>query len=281
MNHLDLNVNDEWSPLRTAIFHDAENVIDWSPTAVVNHPEQGPVRKAVFIEQHAWFRQLLERAGVRLITPATQADALCQAFTRDPSFVIADTLFISRMHEKYRRLETPGLAEIRSQVARHVALDRGDIEGGDVMVLREDLVLVGTGDITTTEGVAALRSVLETQGVKVVRVPHHALHLDCCLAPLPNKKCLISEGRLPPAARGLLRPFFAELLPLPAEEDLRYLSANMLWLNPDEVVSTTHAPETNRVLRIMGYAVHEVQYSEVIRLWGSVRCTVSPMTRIA
>src|SRR5205814_1149615 len=162
---------------------------------------------------------LLQAASVQLIAPLTQIDAFCQAFTRDPCFVIGNTLFIGRMRETYRQLETPGLAEISGTVADKVQLDQGIIEGGDIIVLRDDLVLVGTGDITTVDGVSALRSRLEANRMKVVRVPHDGLHLDCSLAPLPNQKCLFSETRLPKTSRELLRPFFSELLPLNQHED--------------------------------------------------------------
>jgi N-dimethylarginine dimethylaminohydrolase len=225
--------------------------------------------------------RVLREAGVHLLSPKTQPGAFCQVYTRDPCFVVGRTLFVSRMREPYRRLETPGLADIRARVGAEVALDDGVIEGGDVMAVREDVVLVGTGDITDGAGVAALRRHLEPRGITVVRVPHGALHLDCCLAPLPNRAGLFSVSRLPAASRERLSPYFADLIPLPPREDLGFLAANLLWLNPEEVVSTAHAPQTNAGLRQMGYAVHEVEYSEVIHLWGSVRCTVAPLLRRA
>ncbi len=281
---LDVKVNSEWAPLRVALVHDAGNTTD-RPTAPsdertrAKHPEQGPVRREVFIEQHSRFRRLLHDAGVRLLSPVTQPGAYCQVYTRDPCFVIDDTLYIGRMREAYRQLETAGLAELRRRVAREVVLEQGVIEGGDVMVLPEEVVLVGTGDISDSVGVAALRGCLERRGRKVVRVPHSALHLDCCLAPLPNGQCLYSDARLPEASRDVLRPFFSRMEPLPPEEDLPFLAANIVWLGPGEVVSTSHAPQTNGLLRALGYVVHEVEYSEVIHRWGSVRCTVCPLVR--
>lgn len=283
---LDLKISSEWAPLQVALFHDASNMIDRSPegnmvdpNVLAKHPEQGPVRKEVVIEQHARFRLLLQDKGVRLISPVTQPDAFCQVYTRDPSFVVGDTLYIARMSAKYRQPETAGLTELRRQVAREVVLDRGVIEGGDVMVLSDDLVLVGTGEITDAEGFAALKSHLEGSGRTVIRVRHTALHLDCCLAPLPNHKCLYSGSRLPGSSLDLLRPLFSELLPLDPIEARNHLAANMLWLNSEEVASTTDSPDTNRLLRGMGYAVHEVEYGEVIHRWGSVHCTVGPLVR--
>lgn len=281
-----VGINSEWAPLRVALVHDASNVVDRDrdsieedPLVRAKHPEQGPVRREVFIQQHAKLRRLLQDAAVELISPVMQPNAYCQAYTRDPCFVVGDTLFISRMREDYRQLETAGLDEFRDEVAGAVVPDRGVIEGGDVMVLNGGTVLVGTGDITDAEGVAAIRPIVEDQGRTLVRVPHLALHLDCCLAPLPNGKCLFSQARLPEASREVLRPFFSEFLPLDSREDLRFLAANMLWLNPCEVVSTLHAPETNRLLRAMDYRVHKIAYSEVIHCWGSVRCTVGPVRR--
>jgi N-dimethylarginine dimethylaminohydrolase len=283
---LQINVTSEWAQLRSALVHDAGNIIDLErldnavdSEELARHPEHGSVRRDVFVGQHARFRRLLDDAGVRLISPATQPNAFCQVYTRDPCFVVGNTLFIGRPKEPYRQLETAGLAALRSDVTRTVVLDEGVIEGGDVMALRDDLVLVGTGDITTPPGVAALRECLQDCGVTVVQVPHTALHLDCCLAPLPNHKALYSASRLPQSSRALLQPFFSELMPLDANEDLKYLAANIVWLNPQVVVSTAHAPRTNALLRQMDYLVHEIEYTEIIHLWGSARCTVCPLSR--
>lgn len=142
--NLRLSVNSEWAPLRVALFHDADNLIDRVPDEAMaaKHPEQGSIRKDVFKRQHFRLRQLLENAGVTLILPQTQADAFCQVFTRDPCFVIGNTFFVSRMREHYRQLETAGLNEVHSRVTRYVILKHGVLEGGDVMVLRDNIVLV-------------------------------------------------------------------------------------------------------------------------------------------
>ena len=247
---------------------------------LANHPETGPVSGDLLIEQVGRFRELLRAAGVTLLMPETELEAWCQVFTRDPSFVISNTLFQGQMRDAHRRPETEGLRKLSSQFSRFVELNVGFIEGGDIIVLSDGIVLVGTGEITNGAGYLELRQHLKRIGIgEIVLVPHVGLHLDCCIAPLPNRKCLFSEERFPPLSRELVSKYFDELIPLDEEDDRLHLAANILWLNPKTVVSTTNSPTTNQLLRAMGFEVHEIDFSQPIHVWGSVRCTVCPLQR--
>ena len=103
------------------------------------------------------------------------------------------------------------------------------------------LVLVGTNRHTNEAGIRNLRGHLAAAGANVVRVPHRALHLDCCLAPLPNGEALVAADHLPPETVSLLRTHFHELIPLIAREAALQLAANLLWLDETQVVSAAAA----------------------------------------
>jgi N-dimethylarginine dimethylaminohydrolase len=114
---------------------------------------------------------------------------------------------------------------------------------------------------------------------EIVRVPHGALHLDCCVAPLPDGAALIALAKLPESSFRLLQRVFDKLIPLNADEAALHLAANLLWLDAARVVSNTAALSTNALLRRRGFQVIELDYSEPVALWGSVRCAVCPIER--
>lgn len=154
-----------------------------------DHPESGSSFKERIIELHARFRKVLAENGVTLLSPATQAEAFCQVFTRDPCFAIGDRLLVGSLRDKYRQAEIAGLSELRKQFAKviHLSGDGATIEGGDVLVLGEGRrVLVGTNRHTNEEGFRKLGAALAGSGIEVIKVPHRALYLECCLAPLPD-----------------------------------------------------------------------------------------------
>jgi dimethylargininase len=288
---LKVRVLDEFAKLRSVIIHDPENAIDITaeelekvvqPEELREHPETRPVSKARVKEQHARLRELFDRFGVAVQSPDPQPWAFCQVFTRDPCFVLGETLFVGALRDGYRHSETTGLAQLRAQVDRVTALsgEGARIEGGDIFILQGgQLVLVGMNRHTSEAAVRWLASEVEQWGARVVRVPHQALHLDCCLAPLPNGEALFTPGKLPDTSLEILRPLFGRLRMLDKLEGMRHLAANMFWLDPENVVSSTANPKTNEVLRSLGYRVHALDFSDLVAMWGSVRCVTCPLER--
>src|SRR5687767_2680851 len=100
---LTAHIRDEFGRLESAIVHDGANAIDVTlekvrrlvpPDELRDHPETGPSEKSRVVVQLGRFRELLRSFGVSIVPPVTQPDAFCQVFTRDPCFVIGETLFV-------------------------------------------------------------------------------------------------------------------------------------------------------------------------------------------
>lgn len=287
-----LKISNEFNTLAIVISHDASNVVnmsnaDWEKyidkKEIDKHPETGPINRDLFIEQHKIFRDLLVNSKVKLISPDTQKNTPTQVFTRDPSFVIRDTIFIGSMRDSYRYSEVKGLSNITEHIEHVVNLQASDtiIEGGDIIVLNDgNIVLVGIGQITNDVGYQKLYNHLKIMGIeKIEKIPHSALHLDCCLAPLPDGEALFSTKNLPSSSREILEKYFKKMTPLDKIEDEKFLASNVLWLNPEEVVSNTLTKKTNDYLRSKKYFVHELDFSQPISMWGSFRCATCPLLR--
>lgn len=286
-----VRINDEFGTLRTAVVHDADNAVDTTAEdlhrfvrvrELKDHPESGRSSREGIIELHARFRKVLAENGVTLLAPATQAEAFCQIFTRDPCFAIGDTLVVGSLRDKYRQAEIAGLSELRRQFAKVINLsgDGATIEGGDVVVLDEGRrVLVGMNRHTNEAGLRKLTAALAVSGVEVLKVPHRALHLDCCLAPLPDRGALCAAVNLPAESMDILERCFVEVIPLDPDEAACHLAANIFWIDRRRVVSNSATRNTNELLRRRGYHVIELDFSQVVFLWGSFRCAVCPIER--
>ena len=132
-------------------------------------------------------------------------------FTRDASFSIGNEVMISKMANNVRERETIIMESIFNHhphfqastvnpVLQYDKTKKGTIEGGDVIVAREDIILVGTGDRTTTQGIDALIDHFKTKsGVQHIIVqelpfkPESFIHLDMVFTILDYDKCMIFE----------------------------------------------------------------------------------------
>ncbi len=286
-----VGVHDEFGTLRTVILHDASNATDvtmddwrWSlpPSELARNPQVGPSSKARLIRQHATLRKCLANRGVTLLAPEAQPGAVGQVFTRDPCFAIGERLFVGGLHDDWRDAETAGLIEIlgRCESVTDLSGDGATIEGGDVMVINSGRrVLVGLSRHSNPAGFRKLSAALADSGLEIVSVPHDALHLDCCLAPLPNGEALYTTAWLPKSSVSALARYFKRLIPLAREEATRHLAANLVWLDRRTVISATATRKTNALLRRKGYDVIELDFTDLVRQWGSFRCAVCPIRR--
>ena len=123
--------------------------------------------------------------------------------------------------------------------------DWATIEGGDVMILDSGRrVLVGMNKHTNEGGFQKLSEALAGSSIEVVRVRHEDLHLDCCLAPLPNGEALCDSRTLPDASVSSLGKYFGRLIALDQDESDTHLAANVLWLDNRRVVSAVKTKKT-------------------------------------
>ncbi len=286
-----INVYSEFDTLKIVLVHSAENVVDCSmdrwkqfltPEEFTKHLETGPVDRNIFIEQIKSMHLFLEKKGVKLIYAKTIKNAVCQAFTRDPGFVIGNTFFIGSMRDHFRVDEANGFSELQKSFPQVQDLrnEGCQIEGGDVMIINKETVFIGTGEISNQQGFDLVYFHLKNKGFKnIVRIKHEALHLDCCLSPLPNGKAFFAERLLPIESREILKNYFSEFIPLDRDEESINLAANFFWISPSEVMSNSNTPKTNIILKDFGYKVNVFDFSHVTRMWGSIRCTICPLLR--
>jgi len=132
-------------------------------------------------------------------------------FTRDASFTVGNNIVISKMANTVRDREALIMETIFSQhplfetsvinpVPEFDSSGRGTIEGGDVLVARDDVLIIGTGDRTTTQGIDSMIEYMKTKpGVKHILIqelpfkPESFIHMDMTFTFLDKDHCMVFE----------------------------------------------------------------------------------------
>ena len=136
-------------------------------------------------------------------------------FTRDSSMSLWNEILIGRMANRIREREPlileaifrehPLLKSRTYNPLRNSSnisiLNNATIEGGDLLIGREDVILVGTGARTSTEGIDFLIEVIKEKKTslrhiivqELPREPESFIHLDMTFTFLDHDACIIYE----------------------------------------------------------------------------------------
>ncbi len=132
-------------------------------------------------------------------------------FMRDASFTMFDNIMISNMATQVRARECMILdaiynlhpmfeTKVINPVMNYDIHGIGTVEGGDVQIIRDDVVICGLGARTNMHGVEALVEHLKTKpGVKhlifqeLPLTPDSFIHLDMVFTMLDVDKCMVFE----------------------------------------------------------------------------------------
>ncbi len=132
-------------------------------------------------------------------------------FMRDASMSVNQNVLIGRMASQVRDRETRIMEAIfdhhpifTTKTINAARFDNFDpnitIEGGDVLVAREDVLIIGTGLRTSSQGIDFILEQLKTRGtVKHILVqelpdsPESFIHLDMVFTFLDTNKCMVYE----------------------------------------------------------------------------------------
>ncbi|MFC9131915.1 dimethylarginine dimethylaminohydrolase family protein [Streptomyces sp. NPDC057099] len=216
---------------------------------------------------------------VVLLDPAPGCSA--QHYPRDIAFVIDDVFFLARLNSEHRLPEADALAGLTAGMPKVAPLAAGTIEGGDVM-LHDQAVLVGLSEETSQAGVDALQSALDEYGIKREVVPVYfatsgIVHLDDHFNIVAPGTALIHRGVFPPAQLRWFEERF-DLIDV-SDAEARAVQANVLAIAPGTVIVTAGSDRIAAQLAERGIEVLIVDYSEVTRIPGSLRCTTLPLHR--
>jgi dimethylargininase len=228
------------------------------------HDRGDPTYQGICAEHEAYVGAL-RTAGLKVhVLPALEAfpDSV---FVEDPALVFSAGAVVLRPGAASRKGEAEALRPALEQhFERVLQLARGSVDGGDVLVL-PDTVMIGLSARTTREGAEALIECLAALGRTgvVVQTPRDVLHLksDCSLL---DAETILTTSRL---SRSRIFSGFKELIVPEGEE----AGANALRVN-DQVLVGQDYPGTLERLVSAGFRAVPLPTSEIARIDAGLSC---------
>jgi N-dimethylarginine dimethylaminohydrolase len=186
-------------------------------------------------------------------------------------------VIMSQMHAEERQGE---VAHFRTWFQErgyriHDLTQKGSLEGaGDLIWDYEGRrIFAGYGFRTELRMVEEAREILGVETIPIPLADSRFYHLDTCLSVLGTSTAAYVEEAFTPETRRLIRDSFSTLISIPRNEAERGFAANCHRpAGQGAVIIQRDCPETTRMLREAGLAVHEVDTSEFIKAGGSVFC---------
>ncbi len=234
----------------------------------LTHLDRVPIDAQRAASQHAAYEQALVHAGLEIIRLPDLPEDPDAVFVEDTALLLDGHAIITRPGAASRIGETSSTS---SGLAGHFELHRitnGFIDGGDVMRIGRTLY-VGLSSRTDRKGIAALREAAEPLGYSVVQA-----ELRDCLHLKTGATFAGADGSATPILvynpRAVDPAQFAGVQPLAVAEG-EPAAANSLRVG-DCLILPAGNPRTAGVLRDRGFAVVEVDVSELQKAEAGVTC---------
>jgi N-dimethylarginine dimethylaminohydrolase len=241
-------------------------------------------------QEHDAFTSLLRQAGVEIIThDELQPDRADAIFVFDPVLMTDRGAIVLRMGKALRQGEEAALARrLAALGVPIVATLEGEatVEGGDLMWLEPETLVVGLGFRTNAEGLRQLTDILAPAGVTIMPVelpyytgPEACLHLLSLMSPVDDDLLMV----YPPL---IAVPFWQELqrrgfrlIEVPPQE-FETQAPNVLALAPGQCLMLAGNPITQQKLSEAGCEVLTYKGDEIsLKAEGGPTCLTRPIWR--
>ncbi len=217
-----------------------------------------------------------------------------QVFARDVGVVVEDRFFRSVMIGERQR-EWDGLTHLLDGLDIDVIPDHARMEGGDVLVLGDALVVGVTRDSelvrlktarTNQEALDFLRSEFpnrEVLGVELHKDDRNpmkcALHLDCAFMPLGKGEAIVCpDAFIHDDQLNRLMARFSHVIEISLTE-AALLQSNLLHIDPNTLLIDPRFTRVSDILKQRGYRLINVPMHHTGKMGGLFRCTTLPLLR--
>jgi N-dimethylarginine dimethylaminohydrolase len=242
------------------------------------------------IDEYERFVELLRGTGTEVVAlPEDGSTTLDSIYVRDAAIVSDRGAVLCRMGKPQREGE-PAAQEETLRRAGVPVLGRieapGRLEGGDVLWLDRETLVVGRGYRTNDEGVRQLHSLLgdAVKELIVVPLPHwrgpsDVMHLMSLISPVDEDLAVVYSPLLPVPFRERLRARGIELIEVP-DEEFDSMGTNVLALAPRKCLMLRGNPHTRAGLERAGADVLEYDGQEIsVKGAGGPTCLTRPLRR--
>lgn len=261
-----------------------------------------------FRADHERFINILrsEAVNVILLSEILRGHPLLSSAERSPNLVyVRDTAAVTRagyvlarMKSPVRRTETRIVEATLCQLAIPTLMKArasATTEGGDLVFLDEDTMLVGTGNRTNRTGLRQLIVAVTKAGLRrlvAIPLPSWVIHLDGTMMVIDRDLAIVHErslagtasifedGRLSRRLKFLqfLKAIGMRLVEVTDYERQRR-ATNVIAIGPRKVVGYAGNARVKREFSQNGVDLIEIEEAELIRGFGGPRCMTMPILR--
>ncbi len=235
------------------------------------------------LAQHDALHAALERQGVscHFLDPDSTMPDLC--FTRDALVTTPWGVLGLRPAARHRRAETKLALDQLSRLGATIAgsVCQGTVEGGDIAIVREGLVLIGcSGERTDSVGAEDVVRFFREKGWEAIVYPFdpHFLHLDTQFAMVGENLALACVDVLSDHFLAQVSSHGIETIAVTYKE-ARGLGCNMLALGGRRLIASANNDRVVDALRERDYAVETLDLDQFTRCGGGVHCLTMPLLR--
>ena len=222
-----------------------------------------------------------------------------QIFSRDIGFVIDDSFIIANILPE-RSNEIFAIQKVLNLVPKNKIIELPEnchVEGGDV-ILHNDYIFIGIYDgddyfnlktaRTNNRSIEFLKKkfpakkIFSFELIKSDLEPSkNALHLDCCLQPVGNDKLVACPDAFLKRDQyeWLINHFGKENILEISLNEMSEMKCNFFSIDTNIVVSEKSFSNLNSWLRGFGILVEEINYKEISKQGGLLRCSTLPLKR--
>lgn len=222
-----------------------------------------------------------------------------QIFSRDIGFVIDDSFIVANILPE-RSNEIFAIQKVLDLITKNKIIELPEnchVEGGDV-ILHNDYIFIGIYDgddysnlktaRTNNRAIEFLKKkfpakkIFSFELIKSDLEPSkNALHLDCCLQPVGNDKLVTCPDAFLKRDQyeWLINHFGKENILEISLNEMSEMKCNFFSIDTNIVVSEKSFSNLNSWLRGFGILVEEINYKEISKQGGLLRCSTLPLKR--
>lgn len=302
---LELNINDETSPLKVVVLGTAESCGPipkleqaYDPKSLEHILARTYPKENDMIKEIDAFARIFKKHGVKVYRPSILKDCN-QIFSRDIAFVIEDKLVHANILPD-REKEFQAIKHVIDQIHTDKIIyppEEVHVEGGDVMPWKEH-IFVGTYTAddypdyitarTNKEAIEFLKEQFPNKKVKAFELrksnsnaKDNALHLDCCFQPIGKDKAILHKNGflIEEEYNWLVNYFGKENIFEISVDEMYQMFSNIFSISTEVIVSEKSFTRLNNWLRNEGFTVEEIPYAEIAKQEGLLRCSTLPLIR--
>jgi len=270
---------------RTAGWNQPERAARWRELGFRHALDFAPAQA-----QHECLCRELQSAGADVITlPASDDLSLDAVYTHDASLATDFGMIVLRPGKENRVPESCRHATLCGSLGIPILgsiVAPGTAEGGDILWLDQQTLLIGRGYRTNAAGIEQIRALLAPKGIEVVSapLPHAAgpaecLHLMSLISLLDEETAVVDLAWLAVETVELLKARGFSFVEIDSSER-DTLACNVLALGGKRLLAIEENRRTNQRLRHAGFDVRTFPGSELcINGNGGPTCLTRPLRR--